>query len=352
MTSTLREIGVKDFTFRVLSGVAIGIVVGLVPNAILGEIFKALMCHHPFFGTLLHVVQAMQFTVPALIGALIALKFDMTPLAIAVVACASYVGSGAAQFKHGAWVIAGIGDLINTMITATIAVLFILLIEKRVGSMALIVYPTIVGGLSATIGVFILPYVHMITTGIGNMVNSFTELQPVLMCMLISMVFSFIIISPLSTVAIAIAIGITGLAAGSASIGISATEAVLLIGTSKVNRVAVPISIFFGGVKMMMPNMVKYPIIMLPILITAGISGIAGSLIGIAGTKESAGFGFIGMIGPISAFKFLHIDSALVSVLLIILGFFVVPLVTAFVLDIIFRKVLRLYTNDIYKFMG
>ncbi|RIO77899.1 hypothetical protein BUZ39_16745, partial [Staphylococcus haemolyticus] len=91
MTSTLREIGVKDFTFRVLSGVAIGIVVGLVPNAILGEIFKAFMHHHPFFGTLLHVVQAMQFTVPALIGALIALKFDMTPLAIAVVACASYV---------------------------------------------------------------------------------------------------------------------------------------------------------------------------------------------------------------------------------------------------------------------
>lgn len=238
------------------------------------------------------------------------------------------------------------------MITATIAVLFILLIEKRVGSMALIVYPTIVGGLSATIGVLILPYVHMITTGIGNMVNSFTELQPVLMCMLISMVFSFIIISPLSTVAIAIAIGITGLAAGSASIGISDTEAVLLIGTSKVNRVAVPISIFFGGVKMMMPNMVKYPIIMLPILITAGISGIAGSLIGIAGTKESAGFGFIGMIGPISAFKFLHVDSAILSILLIILGFFVVPLVTAFILDIIFRKVLRLYTNDIYKFMG
>ena len=238
------------------------------------------------------------------------------------------------------------------MITATIAVLFILLIEKRVGSMALIVYPTIVGGLSATIGVLILPYVHMITTGIGNMVNSFTELQPVLMCMLISMVFSFIIISPLSTVAIAIAIGITGLARGSASIGISATEAVLLIGTSKVNRVAVPISIFFGGVKMMMPNMVKYPIIMLPILITAGISGIAGSLIGIAGTKESAGFGFIGMIGPISAFKFLHVDSAILSILLIILGFFVVPLVTAFILDIIFRKVLHLYTNDIYKFMG
>ena len=158
---------------------------------------------------------------PALVGALIALKFNLTPLAMAVVASASYVGSGAAQFKNGTWVIAGIGDLINTMITASIAVLLILLIEHRVGSMALIVYPTIVGGISATIGVLILPYVHMITTGIGNMINSFTELQPVLMSMLISMVFSFIIISPLSTVAIAIAIGISGIAAGSASIGIA-----------------------------------------------------------------------------------------------------------------------------------
>ena len=217
--------------------------------------------------------------------------------------------------------------------------------------MALIVYPTIVGGLSATIGVLILPYVHTINIAIGNMINSFTELQPVLMCMLISMVFSFIIISPLSTVAIAIAIGITGLAAGSASIGISATEAVLLIGTSQVNRVAVPISIFFGGVKMMMPNMVKYPIIMLPILITAAVSGVVGSLIGIAGTKESAGFGFIGMIGPMVHLNFTRRFSCY-EYHPNYYWIFVVPLVTAFILDVILRRVLKLFTNDIYKFMG
>ncbi|MBJ7886167.1 PTS transporter subunit IIC [Bacillaceae bacterium HSR45] len=350
--TTLSKIGPKEFIFRVLSGVAVGIVAGLVPNAILGEIFKYLMQFHPIFKILLGVVQAIQFTVPALVGALIALKFNLTPLAMAVVASASYVGSGAAQFKNGTWVIVGIGDLINTMITASIAVLLILLIEHRVGSMALIVYPTIVGGISATIGVLILPYVHMITTGIGNMINSFTELQPVLMSMLISMVFSFIIISPLSTVAIAIAIGISGIAAGSASIGIAATEAVLLIGTSQVNRAGVPISIFFGGVKMMMPNMVRYPIIMLPILITAAVSGIASGIVGIAGTKESAGFGFIGMVGPINAFKFMGIDSAWLSLLLIIIAFFIVPFFVAWILDILLRKVFKIYTNDIFKFLA
>ena len=256
------------------------------------------------------------------------------------------------QFKNGAWMITGIGDLINTMITAAIAVLFILLIQHRVGSMALIVFPTVVGGISGAIGILILPYTKMITTAIGNMVNGFTELQPIVMSILISMVFSLIIISPLSTVAIAFAIGITGLAAGSASIGISATEAVLIIGTSKVNRLGVPLSVFFGGVKMMIPNMVKYPILMLPILTTAIVSGLVSALVGIHGTKESAGFGFIGMVGPINAFKFMEVDSAWLSVLLIVVAFFVVPFVTAWLADIIYRKVFRLYTNDIFKFMG
>ncbi|MGT0197725.1 PTS sugar transporter subunit IIC [Staphylococcus aureus] len=108
MTS-IKTITPKDFIFRVLSGVAIGIVAGLVPNAILGEIFKYFMDYHPIFKTLLGVVVAIQFTVPALIGALVAMRFlTHRPLAIAVVASAAYVGSGAAQFKNGAWMITGI----------------------------------------------------------------------------------------------------------------------------------------------------------------------------------------------------------------------------------------------------
>ena len=47
---------------------------------------------------------------------------------------------------------------------------------------------------------------------------------------------------------------------------------------------------------MMMPNMVKYPVIMIPIFLTAAISGIASGII-IFRNKESAGFGFIGMVG-------------------------------------------------------
>ena len=75
-------------------------------------------------------------------------------------------------------------------------------------------------------------------------------------------------------------------------------------------------------------------------------------MIGIGGTKESAGFGFIGMVGPINAFKFMHVDSPWLSVLLIVVAFFVVPFLVAWILDLLLRKVIRLYSNDIFKFMG
>ena len=98
--------------------------------------------------------------------------------------------------------------------------------------------------------------------------------------------------------------------------------------------------------------MVRYPIIMMSILITAAVSGIASGIVGIAGTKESAGFGFIGMVGPINAFKFMGIDSAWLSLLLIIIAFFIVPFFVAWILDILLRKVFKIYTNDIFKFLA
>ncbi|MDC6327364.1 PTS transporter subunit IIC [Staphylococcus auricularis] len=347
----MERVSPREFINNVLSGIAIAIVAGLIPNAILGELFKALVPHFSIFQTLLYVTQGIQFTVPLLIGALIAYKFNLAPLAVAVVTSAAFVGSGAAQFKDGAWQLVGIGDIINTVLTACIAVALILLAGDRFGSMSIIVLPTIIGGVSGLIGVFTLPYVRLITTSIGNMINSFTELQLVLMSILIAMVYSMIIISPLSTVAISLAIGIAGLAAGSASLGIVACEAVLVAGTVTVNRIGVPITIFLGGVKMMMPNMLRYPIILLPIVITAAVTGFFGSLIGISGTKESAGFGIIGLVGPINAFRFMD-TSFWMSLLLIFVAFFVVPFITGYLVNTLLMRVLKIYDNKIFKFLA
>lgn len=73
------KVSPKQFLYNVLSGVAIAIVAGLIPNAILGELFKLFVPKYQVFQTLLQVVESIQFTVPLLVGALIAMRFNLSP---------------------------------------------------------------------------------------------------------------------------------------------------------------------------------------------------------------------------------------------------------------------------------
>src|SRR5690625_4942897 len=313
----MEKLSIKEFINKVLAGVALGIVVGLITNAILGELFKFLSSYHDIFIILNSVVVGIQFTVPVIVGVLIAMQFKFNPIQTVVVSTAAFVGSGAAVFQQNMWVLTGVGDLINTMITAAIAVLIIMLIKDRLGSLTIILLPIIAGGIAGFIGIILLPYVQLITTGIGEVINSFTNLQPLVMYVLIAVAFSILIVSPISTVAIAMAIGISGLAAGAANIGIAAAACMLCIGTLKVNKTGVPLAVFLCAMKMMLPNLLTPPISALPIGLAAVVTSLAASLFGIQGPQESAGFGFSGLVGPINAIKFMD-GSTVMNIIILI----------------------------------
>lgn len=347
----MEKVSFKQFVNKVLAGVALGIVVGLIPNAILGELFKYLSQFHDIFVTLNNVVVGIQFTVPVIVGVLIAMQFKLNPLQTVTVGTAAFVGSGAAVFHDSMWILTGIGDLINTMITASIAVLIIMIVKDRLKSLTIILLPIIAGGIAGFLGIILLPYVQLLTTGIGQLINGFTNLQPLLMYILIAIAFSILIVSPISTVAIAMAIGISGLAAGAANIGIAAAACMLVIGTVRVNNSGVPIAVFLGAMKMMMPNLLKHPIIAVPIGLTATVTAFAANFFGIQGTKEAAGFGFSGLVGPINAMKFMD-GSVLMNVLILIIVYFVIPFIAAFVIHNLCTKVFKLYDPSVFKFIS
>ena len=216
------KITAKQFFNKVLNGSALGIILGLLPNAILSGLL-GLMGDGVIVTAATHAVLIFQMATPLLIGALIALQFGLTPNKVVLVAGASMVGSGVIRFNPevGAFIGAGAGDIINTMLTASIAILLIMLIGEKLGSVAIVASPIVIGALSGLIGMFTLPYVAMISQAIGHAINTFTNLQPLLMSILISMSFALIILSPLSTVAIGMAIGLTGISAGAAAMGVS-----------------------------------------------------------------------------------------------------------------------------------
>ena len=182
-------------------------------------------------------------------------------------------------------------------------------------------------------------------------------MQQLSMGVLISSIFSILIITPISTVAISLTVGLEGISAGSAAIGVAACTAVLVIGSIKAaNEKGVTLAVLLGAMKMMIPNLVKHPIMLLPVVTTAAVSGFVGAFFGIAGTPQTAGFGLVGLVGPIGAFKGTEGIIATLSTTgkigVIVLIFFVSTFGVAYLCDLIYRKTLKIYTNDIFTNKG
>lgn len=354
MTETIKKETLGSFILKILNGTTIAIVVALIPNAILATFLKP-VADVEVFANLLHIVQVFQFFTPIMAGFLIAMQFKLNPIQSACVGGAAYLGSGAwkyvaatvAEQQVNLFQLAGIGDVINTMITAALAVLAVQMIGNKLGSLNLVLLPIIVGTGVGFIGTLTLPYVSMITALIGQGINAFTTLQPILMSILIAVSFSIIIISPISTVAIGLAIGLEGISAAAAGMGVGAAAAFLVWATMRKNEAGVPLAIGLGAMKMMMPNFLTNPIIGLPVAITAAISAISIPVLGMVGTSGSAGFGLVGLVSPLAA-----LNAGSVSIVGMILTWIVIPFAVGFVVNKVMADVLHVYDPEIFKFKG
>lgn len=346
--SVKQSIGLKVFLDKVLSGTATGIIIGLIPNAVLSAILK-LFGDHFLVLALTQVVVIFQVATPLIIGTLIAYQFEWKPLPMMVVGGASFVGSGVVQFdqKTGAFLAAGTGDIINTMLTASLTIGLLMVVGDRFGSASIILTPLLIGTGGGLIGLLLLPYVKSITYAIGVGISTFTDLQPVLMSLLICCSFAVLIISPISTVAIGMAIQLNGLSAGAAAMGVAATTIVLIVNSWKINKSGVTLAIALGAMKMMMPNLFRRPIILAPVLFTAALSSLTVPFFHISGTPASAGFGLVGLVGPLTSFDLgLSIGSG-------ILAWILIPLLFSFIAQFLFEKIFRWYDRkDVFTFLG
>ena len=346
----MKKISAKDFIFTSLSGATVGIISGLIPNIIFGELFKYLQNFNPIFANMLGVVQVIQFIIPALIGVGVAMQYNFNTMQTVTVGFAAMMGSGNIKMGAEGWMIAGLGDLINAILTAMIAVLFIWAIKDKVGSLALLGIPIIGGLFPALIGKMTLPLVSEITGFLGNLTASLTALQPLLMSIFMGIIFSILIVTPISVIAIAFAISLNGVGSGAANLGLVGLVIMLAIGSQRAkNDVGVTLAILLGGVKSMMTNYFKYPIMNIPIIISSGIMGAVAYFFNIQATPASAGFGFAGLVGPITAFSFMT-QSTLTRIGILILVYLIIPTLVGFLTHFICKNLLKLYTDDIFAY--
>lgn len=346
---------IKDFLIKVLNGTAIGIVVALIPNAVLGAILKQ-YASNPIVAKLLFALVVMQALVSVIIGILVGLQFGFDGMKSTIIGAAAFIASGVVKpisIEGGStyYHMAGTGDLINVMIFAGVAAYLTLILKDKLGSVKIILQPILIGAGVGFIGLLCLPYVSMITKAIGDIIINFTTLQPLLMSILITISFAIIIVSPISTVAIGMAVGLSGLSSGAANMGVTTTAIVLVIGSYAArNKLGVTLAVLLGGMKMMMPNVFRNVIIYVPIIITAIAGAIGVRYLGILGTPQSAGFGIVGLVGPLKAYEMFVDANVSAALLRVVTAYFIIPVSAGLISHILCTKVLKLYSPEVFKF--
>lgn len=350
MSEKQQKISAKEFFNKVLAGLSIGIVVALVPGALLGELAKALLPIFPAVQGIIDATNLAQRMLPMVIGVTVAMQFKFTPIQTSSIGIATVIGSGvASSVAKNAFTFAGTGDVINAGITAAIAAGLVLLLGNRLKAYTILLVPTIVIAVAGLLGLATLPYVKLITKYIGDLIQNFTTLQPVLMGILTAIAFALLIVSPISTVGVATAISLSGIGSGAANLGIVAAGFGLAVAGWKSNSVGTSVAHFLGSPKMQMANFIKKPRMIVPIVLNAAVLGALAGMFNIKGTPMSAGFGISGLIGPINALNLAKGGWSPANIILIAVIFVIIPIALALVFNYVFTKIVKLVDSEDYK---
>lgn len=336
----------KDFINNVLTGMSMGIVVCLIPNALVGEILKLIIPYVPQLQTILDISVIAMSLLPLVIGVMAGICFKLTPVQTCSVGLAAFIGGGFYTYTDNVLTLAGIGTVINIGFTTAIAVLFVQFLGKHLKEFTLIGMPALTMFIPGLIGIFTLPYVKSASLWVGKVVMYCTDLQPVLMGMIIAVIFSILIISPISTIGIATAIMLSGVGAGVANLGVCASGVGMCIACYRANNFGTAIAHIVSA-KIQMRNFFMKPTIAFPMIISAAIMGALGGYFHIEGTPYSAGFGLGGFVGPL---KYLDIVGwNFSSVTLAIALFIGAPIILNVIFIKIFSIKLKWIKSDDYK---
>ena len=264
------------------------------------------------------------------IAAGIACSVSAPPLAI--LASLAVGAAGAGTFSGSAPVP---GEPVGAAVAALAGLLCGRLVQGRGGKgldILLVPIASIVGGgfAAATCA----PWIARGMNAVGEFVNLMTTLQPLPMGIAVSVVMGMILTLPISSAALAISLGLSGLAAGASTVGCSAQMVGFAVMSFRENGVGGLIAQGLGTSMIQMPNIMRNPWVWVPPTLASAVLGPCSTLIfGMKNNSVGAGMGTSGLVGQIGTFAVMG-ESAWPGVVLL---HFVLPAL----LTLAFSRILK-----------
>ena len=308
-----------DFFVKTLNGMALGLFATLIIGVIIGQ-FGTLLGFEP----LTRLAGTLRSLMGMGIGVGVAFSLKLTGLKLIVAAAA------------GAIATATVNDPVVAYLTVIGTIFILTQVLRKTTPVDILLIP-LLGSLTAFgISELIAQPVSLFMQSIGTFIDTATTFQPFIMGIIIAVIMGMALTAPISSAAIAISIGLSGLAAGAALVG-GATQMIgFAVMSRKDNSLGVVLSIAFGTSMLQFKNILQKPVIWLPTIITSALLGPVSTLLFKMETLPAgAGMGTSGLIGQITTLDAMPLD--LNTLLGIGLLHFALPIILVLGLDLFFR---------------
>lgn len=328
-----------------LSGMALGLFATLIIGTIIAQIGTLLG------GTIGNYLTAMANVAKTLTGAGIgvgvACKFKVSPLVTISAAAAGMIGAFPTVNAMDAFGLGKPGEPLGAFVAALVAIEIGRLVAGKT-KVDIIITPLISICCGAVIGFIAGPPISRFMTWVGSLVNINVEQHPFIGGILVSVLMGIILTLPISSAAIGISMGITGLAAGAATVGCCCQMVGFAVASYRENKLGGLIAQGVGTSMLQIPNIIKHPLIWVPSIVSSAILGpIASGVLGMRSTPIGSGMGSAGFVGQIAAFQTMQpeIGTALAFVQILVMHFLLPAAITLLISELM-RKAKLIQEND------
>lgn len=328
-----------------LSGMALGLFATLIVGTILGQIGNYIP---GIVGTyVIYVATIAKSLMGAGIGVSVATKFNYSPLVTVSAGVVGFIGAFSSSIVNGTFFtetgglsISGVGDPLCAFIAAFVAIEVGNLISGKT-KLDILLTPIVTIGVGTVIALICGPYISYVTTALGELIQFATEQHPFVMGILISVLMGIFLTLPISSAAIAVIIGLSGIAGGAAVVGCSAQMIGFAVASYRENKFGGFIAQGIGTSMIQMPNIVRKPIIWVPPIIASAILGpISTCVLKMTCDASGAGMGTSGLVGQLVTYSTMVNSgvSPTVTIIEILIMHFVAPALITLVISEGMRK--------------
>ena len=346
----------KRFFITAFSGMAQGLFVTLIAGTILTQIAGWIGDNY-VGNTLLDIANIAMFLMGAGIGVGIAHALGKNKLIVFASAVAGMIGAMSEQLLPGGAGTVAISALLpkglpgNPIGAYVVVMLVVEVAGLYVGKTKLDILLIPLGAmLLAFAGIFVaFPFTWLVNQ-LGNLVAVSTNATPFIMGIVVAVIMGVLLTLPTSSAAIWVAVStpvLTGYAVGSieynamliaggaATVGCACHMVGFAVASFRENKVSGLISQGIGTSMLQIPNVMKKPVIMLPMILSSAILGpLSTCVFALKCGSAGGGMGTSGLVGVFELFKY---TSGALGIVGIILLMIVLPAV----LNIVFSELMR-----------